>query len=491
MKAVLAEGVGTSILTLVIALVGSSLAGLTAGMQGLGTGAALLALILAGRSSSGADYNPIVTTALVLLGKMSLGMGLAYFASQVIGGLVGGAMAKILLGPVGVLADPSFTLNPASIFARIFFSFAVVLTVLNAAMSKGGQDTWKHEEHFFAPALAVVVALASTMGICLNPAAAWGIFTAAGKSKGGVASWVLSLLGAFPAMAVFRLADPDEAEMPTEHVSYFPKTLVGKEATRSIGPYVSECVGTFILTAVVTMALATGRVAAPLAAGAMVISLTLSQGHLSGAHFNPAVTIGLFVRKGSKAKDRQRVVGYIVAQILGALMAARMGSLAFGNEVCHGKLLPLPVPGGSEGQAFGAEFLYTSLAIQTVLTLTGRTAPPSLLTPIGVAAVFTASLMASQGLSGGSLNPAIATAMFLVNATGRQMQSLWVYCLAPVLASVVVGLGYRKMVGEEGGVEDAVEGAKKSWEMAVGEAKAAFKSTAVYKEGIKGGEEGE
>ena len=171
---------------------------------------------------------------------------------------MGGALAKSLLGTVGMLADPSFTLSPASIFVRIFFSFAVVLTVLNAAMSKGAQTTWKNEEHFFAPAFAVVVALGSAMGICLNPAVACGIFTATGKDKGSLASWALALLGAFPAMAVFRLSDPDEGEMPTEHVSYFPKTFVGKEATKSIGPYVSECVGTFLLTGVVTIALATG-----------------------------------------------------------------------------------------------------------------------------------------------------------------------------------------------------------------------------------------
>lgn len=230
---------------------------------------------------------------------------------------------------------------------------------------------------------------------------------------------------------------------------------------------------------------------APLAAGGMLLSLTLSQGHLSGTHLNPAVTIGLFVRKGGKAKDRQKAIGYVLAQILGALLAARLGSAAFGKEVCQGRLLPLPVAGGSEGQAFAAESLYTALVVQTVLTLTGKT-NPSLLTPLGISAAFTASLMASQGLSGGALNPAMATALYLVNATGSQMQSLWVYCLAPLLTSVVVGLGYRKVVGDEGGVEDTVEDARKTLEMAVGEVQAAFKTTTTeYRDGMEGGKEGE
>jgi len=81
MKAALTECVGMGILTAVIALMGSSLAGLTGGMQALGAGAAIFALILAGAKSSGANNNPIVTMALVLLGKMSFGKGLVYVVS--------------------------------------------------------------------------------------------------------------------------------------------------------------------------------------------------------------------------------------------------------------------------------------------------------------------------------------------------------------------------------------------------------------------------
>ena len=84
MKAALTECVGTGILTSVIALMGSSVAGLSGGMQALGAGAAIFALILAGVKSSGAHYNPIVTAALVVLGKMSFGKGLVYVLSQVI-----------------------------------------------------------------------------------------------------------------------------------------------------------------------------------------------------------------------------------------------------------------------------------------------------------------------------------------------------------------------------------------------------------------------
>jgi len=207
----------------------------------------------------------------------------------------------------------------------------------------------------------------------------------------------------------------------------------------------------------------------------MLLSLILFHGHLSGTHINPAVTVGLFMRKGGKAKDRGKAIGYVLEQVLGALMAARLDSAAFGKEVCQGKLLPMPVAGGREGQAFGAEGLFIALFVQAILTFTGTTTLPSFLTPLAISAALMTGLASAGGLSGGGLNPAVATALYLVNSTGKQMQSLWVYWLAPILASVVVGLGNNKMAEGDGVVEDTVEDVRKTLEGAVGEAQAAFK----------------
>jgi len=166
-------------------------------------------------------------------------------------------VAKTLLGTVGVLADPSFTLSPASFFVEISFSFALVLTVLNTVVSKGVQAAGENEH--FAPTIGLVVALGAAMGACMNPAVAWGQFTAAGKDKGSLALWLFPLLAALPAVTVFRLSDPDESETPTKHISYLPKFFSTNNAARSFGPYVSEYVGTFLLTGAVTIALATGE----------------------------------------------------------------------------------------------------------------------------------------------------------------------------------------------------------------------------------------
>ncbi len=71
------------------------------------------------------------------------------------------------------------------------------------------------------------------------------------------------LLATLPAAIVYRLSDPDENDLKSEHVALLPKILNDKSA-RSIGPFVNEYVGTFLLTGAVTVALATGKVAAPL-----------------------------------------------------------------------------------------------------------------------------------------------------------------------------------------------------------------------------------
>jgi glycerol uptake facilitator-like aquaporin len=176
-KAAFTECVGTGLLTAVIGMMASTLAGLTGGVQAAGAGAALFVLLLAGAKSSGAHYNPIVTTALVLLGKMSFGKGLMYVISQVIGGLAGGFLAKGLTG--GMLGDPSFTLSGASFFTEVFFSFTLILTVLQSAVAKSQQG-----KNVFAPAIATVVGLGAALGASMNPAVSWGLFSAAGKDKG-------------------------------------------------------------------------------------------------------------------------------------------------------------------------------------------------------------------------------------------------------------------------------------------------------------------
>lgn len=171
-KAAVTEFLGTGALTLVVALVTSSLSTLSRGQQAVGVGAAVLTLILTGLKSSGANYNPVISLSLLLLGKITLGRGILYLCSQVAGALTGGALARALVGSAGRLRDPSFLLSPPILCMESFFSFALVLLVLHASVSSGAQANGRNQH--FAGAIAVFVSVAAALGASMNPAVASG-----------------------------------------------------------------------------------------------------------------------------------------------------------------------------------------------------------------------------------------------------------------------------------------------------------------------------
>jgi aquaporin Z len=274
-------------------------------------------------------------------------------------------------------------------------------------------------------------------------------------------------MATLPAAIIYRITDPDENDAKTEHVSFLPKVFNDK-TTKSVGPYVNEYVGTFLLTSVVSLAVATGKVAAPIAAGLMFMAMTFSGAYVSGTHVNPAVTAGLFFRKGG---DRSKAVGYGVAQILGALMAAGLSHTALGSEVCKGKILPQLGQGVTEGQAMGAEMLFTGLLLQAVFSFGAQGTPTAVL---AIAGTLMAGLAAAGGVSGGALNPAVATGLYLKNAAGNQINNLYIYWLGPMLGAVLVALVNKKIGEDESLGGKAQSDAQNRAQGAMNDAQAAF-----------------
>ena len=173
--ALIMEALGTGMLTTTVGLLGKS--GLSAGANGLAVAAVLLPLIYAGARVSGANYNPMVSFALVLLGKMTPSQGMTYVVAQLLGAVGGGFLTKALISPAGVI-DPSFDLTPASGLPDVLFSFALILTVLQTAVSKA-----QSRNSFFGLAISSVVGVGAALGAGMNPAVAGGLFAAAGHTK--------------------------------------------------------------------------------------------------------------------------------------------------------------------------------------------------------------------------------------------------------------------------------------------------------------------
>jgi aquaporin Z len=216
----------------------------------------------------------------------------------------------------------------------------------------------------------------------------------------------------------------------------------------NIRALIAEAVGTFILIAfgslgVVAAASISGgnagnfaflaTIVVPFAFGLGLMAAIGVGGHVSGGHFNPAVTLAALF---DGRVTWQSAIGYVVAQIIGGLAA----SLAI-VLVTSGALVQLTVnqPGalggddafGNEIRAFGIELILTAVFVAVILTVTRNYARQAILI---ISLTLVAIHFAAMHLSGASVNPVRSLAPAVVSGS---YGGLWVYLIAPMLGAVV------------------------------------------------------
>ncbi len=167
--------------------------------------------------------------------------------------------------------------------------------------------------------------------------------------------------------------------------------------------------------------------------GLVVATMIYATGHLSGAHLNPAVTLAFVVARHFPLR---RLVGYWVAQVLGAIAAATTLRLLFGDVARVGATLPA----GNPWQAFLLEailtffLMFVIMAVATDSRAIGQAAALAIGATVGLEAIF------AGPMSGASMNPARSLGSALV---GWVWTAQWVYLTAPFLGAVVAALLYR------------------------------------------------
>src|ERR1700731_1493109 len=198
-----------------------------------------------------------------------------------------------------------------------------------------------------------------------------------------------------------------------------------------------EFIGTFFLVYVIgCVSLQDHVLLGPLAIGASLMVMIFAGGHISGAHYNPAVTLGVWIRGACSALEASL---YIVAQVIGAIVAA----LAAGFLLGHGSS-----PAASTltaAHVMLAEFLGTFALVYTVLNV--ATAPATAGNSFyGLAIGFTVFVQAVAvgSVSGGAFNPAVAVGASLLGAL--RTQSLLIYWLSELLAAAAAAGIYRLVV---------------------------------------------
>jgi aquaporin Z len=202
--------------------------------------------------------------------------------------------------------------------------------------------------------------------------------------------------------------------------------------------YVTEFLGTFFLVLTIGLTVLVGTPMAPLAIGASLMVMVYMGGHVSGGHYNPAVTLAVLLRGKLQKGD---VLPYMVAQVVGALAAAVVVYVVVGRTFA-----PAPAQGASTLGALLIEVLYTTALCLVVLH--SATAPQTTGNSFyGLAIGFTVTAAAFAGgpISGGAFNPAVGTGPILVAALlgDGSVVNLWLYLVGPFAGGVIAAAVYR------------------------------------------------
>jgi aquaporin Z len=192
--------------------------------------------------------------------------------------------------------------------------------------------------------------------------------------------------------------------------------------------YIAELIGTFFLVLTIGCTVVGHAVGAlaPLAIGSTLMVMVFAGGHISGGHFNPAVTLGVWFRGKCKTKD---VVPYMVFQVIGAVLAALVVKfLKAGSAVAPLQLATVP--------ALVAEFLFTFALVYVVLNVATSkgTAGNSF---YGLAIGFTVLVGAFSvgNISGAAFNPAVAAGISVMGLSS--WPNIWIYLLADFAGAAV------------------------------------------------------
>jgi aquaporin Z len=199
--------------------------------------------------------------------------------------------------------------------------------------------------------------------------------------------------------------------------------------------YAAEIFGTFALVfagtgAVVIDSVIPGsvtHVGVAITFGLVVMAMIYAVGDVSGAHLNPAVTVGFWTAGHLPGRS---VFPYIASQLTGAMMASALLRAAFGNIAYLGATLPA----GSQGQSFIMEAVLTGLLMFVILCVSTGPKEVGVMAGIAIGGVVGLEAMFAGPICGASMNPARSLAPALISG---HVQSLWIYLLAPLLGAAV------------------------------------------------------
>ena len=212
------------------------------------------------------------------------------------------------------------------------------------------------------------------------------------------------------------------------------------QANSAMNKHLTEFIGTFFLVLTVGCTVI-GRgpgVIPPLAIGAALMVMVYAGGHVSGGHYNPAVTLGVWLRGRCDAKE---VAPYMIVQMLGAIAAASAVRLLRAGAV-------VPVISPAAAPALLAEFLFTFALVYVVLnTATAKGTANNSFYGLAIGMTVMIGVFAVGDICGGAFNPAVAIGLSVLGLTS--WSKIWIYLVADFLGGAVAAATFKAMNPED------------------------------------------
>jgi aquaporin Z len=225
------------------------------------------------------------------------------------------------------------------------------------------------------------------------------------------------------------------AQAPTQVISGDTVNIVS--GPRSSVKYVVEAIGTFFLVFTVGAAVGSGSPLAPLGIGAVLMVMIYAGGHLSGGHYNPAVTMAVLVRRRIRLRD---AVGYWVVQFGAGLLAAVVVRTVV-DPTRMATAAAMTLTGRTLLAAFVVELLFTFALCYVVLNVaTSKDHPDNSFYGLAIGFTVVAGAFAVGAISGGAFNPAVSLGAAVMGIFA--WPTLWIYLVAQVLAGITAGVTF-------------------------------------------------
>lgn len=202
--------------------------------------------------------------------------------------------------------------------------------------------------------------------------------------------------------------------------------------------YLTEFIGTMFLVLTVGLTVIGQSPMAPLAIGASLMIMVYMGGHISGGHYNPAVSLALAIR-GKLASAE--LVPYMVAQLLGAIVASLLVYVIMGRTFA-----PAPAPTATVIAALLVEILYTfALCLVVLNSATHPATKGNSFYGLAIGFTIVVAAFAGGGISGGAFNPAVGIGPTLVHGLmgGGSFANVWLYIVGPFAGGALAAVVFK------------------------------------------------